>query len=225
MQTLRTTTWIVALAGITSFGTAGVVVAAEDGESCEQSTDSQECSDDEAANDGEAAEDEESGDETSDDESEQAEAGGGDEPVRGLRGTGEPGEVDGRLGDDSESDDDAEPPPGHGLEPKADLEELEVDGDCSTEGVAEAIDDRIPALKHCYNRELQQNPELEGSLEISWTIASTGEVDRPTVEVDDSTLGDPDVTGCVGRVVKRLEFDLPEDGTCDGEATMEFSAR
>ncbi len=68
----------------------------------------------------------------------------------------------------------------------------------------------LPAVKACYQRELQQSPSLQGKVTIKMVISSAGAVS--TAEVEASTLGNTTVGACLTRVAKGMTFPAPQGG-------------
>lgn len=59
-------------------------------------------------------------------------------------------------------------------------------------------------LTYCYEERLKENPELEGRIEVAWSIRA-GTVSNVRI-VDDST-GDQALQACVVRKISRWRFD------------------
>lgn len=85
-----------------------------------------------------------------------------------------------------------------------------VIGGLSKEDVATVIRRNHARFRFCYERELNAKPTLGGKISIRFTIAPTGRV--ADALVDESSLGDPSVEGCVTRVMQSLEFKAPRGG-------------
>ncbi|MCB9766243.1 MAG: energy transducer TonB [Alphaproteobacteria bacterium] len=65
-------------------------------------------------------------------------------------------------------------------------------------------------LRYCYERGLQNNPELEGKVTVKFVIAKDGSVSKSTLKA--STLEDSAVEDCVVRVFERMAFPEPKGG-------------
>ncbi|MEW5851879.1 MAG: AgmX/PglI C-terminal domain-containing protein [Myxococcota bacterium] len=85
-----------------------------------------------------------------------------------------------------------------------------VDGGLSKDEVGQVIRRYLSLVKHCYEKELNRNPNLAGKVHIGFTIAGTGRVSQ--AEVQESALDDDVVETCVLRVVQRMMFPPPRGG-------------
>ena len=63
------------------------------------------------------------------------------------------------------------------------------------------------SIIHCYKKEVQKNPKLEGKVVVSFTISPSGSVMRPTIK--SSTLGSSKVEGCITRRLAMWRFPAP----------------
>ncbi|MDF1562794.1 MAG: AgmX/PglI C-terminal domain-containing protein [Deltaproteobacteria bacterium] len=115
---------------------------------------------------------------------------------RGDRGPGGPGglELEGH---------EREPPP---LEPEATL----VRGGLDREVIARVVRRHQSAIKYCYERSLQKDPELHGKVAVVWVIDGTGAV--ASAEIARSTLDDGEVEACILQRVRRWRFPEPRGG-------------
>jgi TonB family protein len=75
----------------------------------------------------------------------------------------------------------------------------------------------INEVKYCYEHALAVHPELAGRVVVRFTVASTGWVTDS--KIVSSTIGSPDVDGCIAIAVRRWEFPGPEGG---GEVTVTY---
>jgi hypothetical protein len=62
----------------------------------------------------------------------------------------------------------------------------------------------LGALRACYESEAERNPGLKGGLTVRWQIAPEGTVSAASL--DQTSLGNPRVEGCVVRQVKGWRF-------------------
>lgn len=83
-------------------------------------------------------------------------------------------------------------------------------GSLSREEIQRVMRRVMNQIKFCYERELNQNPNLEGKIVASWIIAGTGLVQ--TANATQNTMGNQKVEDCVLRIVKRLRFPQPKGG-------------
>jgi len=73
--------------------------------------------------------------------------------------------------------------------------------------VARAIRDHMAAVRACYERALKRHPEIGGRLVLRFALTPAGTVS--SVEVDEDTLKDADVTACVKAAVASWRFPAP----------------
>jgi hypothetical protein len=85
-----------------------------------------------------------------------------------------------------------------------------VDGALDSDIVRRVVRAHINEVRACYNQGLTRDPELEGRVEVAFTIGSTGNVVTSTL--GDSTLGDRRVGDCIARSSKRWRFPKPRGG-------------
>jgi outer membrane biosynthesis protein TonB len=81
--------------------------------------------------------------------------------------------------------------------------------------IAAEVRARRKAIAACYERALKLKPTLAGKLVLRFTITAAGTVSA--AEVDDDSLGAPEVAGCVRALVLRWRFTPP------AEAPVELS--
>ncbi|MCC7071083.1 MAG: AgmX/PglI C-terminal domain-containing protein [Deltaproteobacteria bacterium] len=77
------------------------------------------------------------------------------------------------------------------------------------EEIQRVITRALPRIKYCYERELGADPDLEGKVTSTFTIAPSGAVAATT---SSHTLSRPAVASCVDRVVRSLAFPQPRGG-------------
>jgi Ca-activated chloride channel family protein len=68
---------------------------------------------------------------------------------------------------------------------------------------------RLPAVKHCYEKQLTREPELEGTVTVKFVINAQGKVTSVVVK----GLGNETVEKCVGSAIKSIEFPATGDGS------------
>jgi hypothetical protein len=94
------------------------------------------------------------------------------------------------------------------------------EGSCDRGGVREAVAAKSRAFRYCYEKELVGRPDLAGELVVEAVIEG-GEV--ASSKGTSSELG-AKVTGCVGRVFKRIPLDGAARGRCEVSYPMSFSS-
>jgi hypothetical protein len=88
-------------------------------------------------------------------------------------------------------------------------------GRADVASITREIRSRRKAIAACYERALKQKPTLAGKLVVRFSIAAAGTV--AAVDIDDDTLGAPEVGACVRALVLRWRFAPP------AEAPVELS--
>ena len=85
-------------------------------------------------------------------------------------------------------------------------------GFCDKGAVARTIAGRAGAYRACYERELTRRPDLEGRIEMRFTIEPDGSVSG--IAVTGNTLGVKGIEECLVRQVSGLKFPKPDGGVC-----------
>jgi len=88
-----------------------------------------------------------------------------------------------------------------------------VDGELDPGVVSKEVKRRIGAIKACYERALKRNPALSGKVVLYWTITEAGTVS--SIDVEQDTLNDSEVTNCIKTLVKGWRFPRPAGGSVD----------
>lgn len=97
--------------------------------------------------------------------------------------------------------------------------QIQIDLDLSNSSVAEGltkdevgrvIHSHMAEIRYCYESSMIRNPDLEGKLEVDFTINSGGTV--KSADVKSSTLNDPSLEDCVIRKLVRWRFPKPKGG-------------
>ncbi len=83
-------------------------------------------------------------------------------------------------------------------------------GSMSREEIQRVVDRALSRIRYCYEKELNQDPSLEGKVVAQWTIGSSGDVVAATIP--QSTFARPAVGDCVQRVMRSLKFPAPVGG-------------
>ncbi|MCP4873160.1 MAG: AgmX/PglI C-terminal domain-containing protein [Proteobacteria bacterium] len=67
-----------------------------------------------------------------------------------------------------------------------------------------AIQQQLPKVRSCYERQLKNDADLRGKMVLSMNVSSSGTVSRARVKGDE--LGNDDLTACVVREVQGFQF-------------------
>lgn len=96
--------------------------------------------------------------------------------------------------------------------PRAHVERgtAEVNGFLSREEIERVVRRHSRGFRYCYERELQDDPELAGQITVNWTIDLDGTVSRSSIE--ENTMDNRNVESCVLREVRRMRFPEPDGG-------------
>jgi TonB family protein len=86
----------------------------------------------------------------------------------------------------------------------------DVRGSLSKEVIRRVIQRHINEVRFCYEQELNQRPDLEGRVTISFIISPAGAVQSSAVA--NSTMGNARVESCIAQAVRRWSFPAPEGG-------------
>jgi hypothetical protein len=87
------------------------------------------------------------------------------------------------------------------------------DGHVDAAAIAREIRGRRRAIAACYERALKQQPTLAGKLVVRFSLTPAGTVGA--AEVDDDTLGAPEVSACIRAVVLRWRFPPLSEGPAE----------
>lgn len=90
-------------------------------------------------------------------------------------------------------------------------EESDVVGGLDREEIAAYIRTQLGQILYCYERQLSANKELFGKVSVKFTINGTGKVE--TQVVNDSTLKNTTVEGCMLNKIATWKFPAPRGGT------------
>ncbi len=85
-------------------------------------------------------------------------------------------------------------------------------GSCSRDNIQTVVMSHAAAVRYCYEVEVQRRPSLKGKVELMWKVDGQGAVS--TSRVNSSSLGSPQVEGCILRQLKRWRFAKPAAGEC-----------
>jgi hypothetical protein len=87
------------------------------------------------------------------------------------------------------------------------------DGHVDAAAIAREIRSRRKAIAACYERALKQQPTLAGKLVVRFSLTPAGTVGA--VDLDDDTLGAPDVSACIRAVVLHWRFPPLTEGPAE----------
>lgn len=96
--------------------------------------------------------------------------------------------------------------------PKVEVKEEASAAFCNKGDIQRVMGGRSGAFKFCYERELQQNPDLEGRVVLRFNIDLSG--DPQAIAIASSTLKSDAVHECLKANVKKLTFNKPDGGVC-----------
>jgi hypothetical protein len=88
---------------------------------------------------------------------------------------------------------------------------------CDPGSVSRVVQKKANAIKYCYERQLQQHPDMSGKVVAQWKIMLDGSVSGATTAnstLQSSSGGAGAVERCVNRVVERMRFEAPDGGIC-----------
>lgn len=85
-----------------------------------------------------------------------------------------------------------------------------ADGELSPDIIKKVMADKSGAIKACYQRELQKNPDLSGSLKVAFLIGADGKV--AGVKVESSSFDGGPVESCITDNIKSWRFPQAKNG-------------
>ncbi|MDX2023859.1 MAG: AgmX/PglI C-terminal domain-containing protein [Deltaproteobacteria bacterium] len=97
-----------------------------------------------------------------------------------------------------------------------------VDGELDPNIVAKEVKRRLGAVKVCYERALKRNPALSGKIVVVWTITPEGTVTG--IDVENDSLGDPEVAQCIKKNISGWRFPRPAGGSVEVSFPFVFQA-
>lgn len=89
-------------------------------------------------------------------------------------------------------------------------EPAEVIGGLDREEIARVVRRHRDAVRHCYERELQSRPDLEGKVVMRFVVGGNGAV--LAAKAAESTLADPTVEACIARQIQTWQFPAVQGG-------------
>ncbi len=96
------------------------------------------------------------------------------------------------------------------LEPQVIPEDPVTTGALDREIIQRVVRQHRREIQHCYEQQLQRNPDLAGRVTMQWVISPTGEV--VTASVEESSLNDSSVEQCMAQRIQRWSFPEPDGG-------------
>ena len=90
-------------------------------------------------------------------------------------------------------------------------DESEVVGGLDREEIANYIKTQLGQILYCYERQLSANKELFGKVSVKFTISGNGKVEAQAI--NDSTLKNNNVEGCMLNKIATWKFPAPKGGT------------
>lgn len=85
----------------------------------------------------------------------------------------------------------------------------EVSAGMDKEAIRQTIREDLVPIRHCYERELKNDPNIQGKLVLEWDIGDLGKVTSVTVRKSVH----PKVDQCIADVLKQTMFPTPPKGT------------
>ncbi len=83
---------------------------------------------------------------------------------------------------------------------------------CDRGDISKNVRARSASIRACYETQLLAHPDLAGKVTLQWTVGADGHVSGDKTVED--TMGNPVVSDCVLRVLRRIQFAVPEAGVC-----------
>jgi outer membrane biosynthesis protein TonB len=93
----------------------------------------------------------------------------------------------------------------------SDDEETSIEGGLDRDAIAEVIKRNLGQIRYCYERQLSSNPDLYGKVLVKFVIGADGILAQQKIE--NSTLKNDMVEGCIMRRMAGWKFPLPKGGT------------
>jgi outer membrane biosynthesis protein TonB len=80
----------------------------------------------------------------------------------------------------------------------------------SAEEVQKVIRIHLNGIRHCYEQLLQKSPSASGKIKVHFVVGPDGRVS--TVQLNQDTIGDATMSGCVMAKISRWTFPMPSGG-------------
>jgi hypothetical protein len=95
-------------------------------------------------------------------------------------------------------------------------------GFCKEKDILKVVQARQRGIQFCYEKELARNPTLNGKVTMGWAIGLDGKAFR--VVVQDTSIRNKAVEGCMTRNISRWRFPKPEGGMCQVRFPFVFNS-
>jgi TonB family protein len=105
---------------------------------------------------------------------------------------------------------------------KTTIETPQVDGAVDSNSISQVVRRNQAAVRRCYERELNANPNLRGKVSVTIIINERGRIQM--ADVSEDTVGSPAVKKCILGVVNRWRFPRPEGGPASVTIPFVFSS-
>ena len=96
------------------------------------------------------------------------------------------------------------------INPEVIPDEPETQGALDREIIQRVVRQHRREIQHCYEQQLQRNPDLDGRITMQWTISPAGDVVAASVE--ETTMNSPEVERCMAQRIQRWSFPEPDGG-------------
>lgn len=96
-------------------------------------------------------------------------------------------------------------------------------GTLDPNAISSVVRRRLAAVKQCYERQLNRNPDLRGKITVRFTIGATGAV--VDISVEANTMGDDEVAQCIVGRMRGWRFPKPEGGSVTVSYPFIFTAK
>ena len=96
------------------------------------------------------------------------------------------------------------------LEPQLILQDPNVTGSLDREIIQRVVRQHRREMSHCYEQELQRNPNLAGRIVMTWVISPNGSV--VSSSVSETTMNNAAVENCMAQRIRRWVFPEPDGG-------------
>ena len=85
-----------------------------------------------------------------------------------------------------------------------------AEGELPPEVIKKVLSDKSGAVKACYQKELQSNPDLAGSIKVKFVINPAGQV--VGVKIESSNIDNSKVEECITTLIKSMRFPQAKGG-------------
>ena len=88
-----------------------------------------------------------------------------------------------------------------------DVDDIETSSSIDREAIRRVVRRNVPAIRACYNQELNRNKNLRGKVVVEWDIADAGRV--VGTRVKSNSMANRRVADCIRRLIATLTFPSP----------------